>query len=129
MLYFAPRTLQNVPNMMANPSKPPGQRLVKRMSARTKWLIMAPAGLLLIGFGLCVFAGAGYDMHAGAPFMRWFLRGTYSLILVNGGLCIFGSAIRFRAMIDTRQIIRQELKRRQKEANKKRKGPGPRRED
>lgn len=113
---------------MANPSKPPGQRLVKRMSARTKWLIMAPAGLLLIGFGLCVFSGAGYDMQAGAPFMRWFLKGTYSLILINGGLSIFGSAIRFRVMIDTRQIIRQELKRRQKEFNKKRKAPSPKRD-
>lgn len=113
---------------MTNTPKPPGQRLVKRMSARTKWLIMAPSGLLLIGFGLCVFSGAGYEMQTGAPFMRWFLKGTYSLILVNGGLCIFGSAIRFRVMLDTRQIIRQELKRRQKEFNKKRKAPSPKRD-
>lgn len=114
---------------MANPPKPPGQRLVKRMSARTKWLIMAPTGLLLIGFGLCVFSGAGYDMQAGAPFMRWFLKGTYSLILINGGLSVFGSAIRFRVMIDTRQIIRQELKRRQKDSNKKRKAPPQKRDE
>ena len=91
------------------------------MSARTKWLLMAPAGLLLIGFGLCVFAGASHDMQTGAVWSRWFLKGTYSLILINGGLCIFGSAIRFRVMIDTRQIVRQELKRRQKEQTKKQK--------
>ena len=114
---------------MANIQKAPGQRLVKRMSARTKWLIMAPSGLLLIGFGLCVFSGAGYDMQVGAPFMRWFLKGTYSLILINGGLCIFGSAIRFRVMIDTRQIIRQEMKRRQKEFGRTKKTPPTRRDE
>lgn len=111
---------------MANPAKPPGQRLVKRMSARTKWLILAPVGLLLIGAGLCVLVGAGYEMHAGAPFMRWFLKGTYSLILVNGGISIFGSAIRFRVMLDTRQLIRQELKRQRKDFKRYKKAPSQR---
>jgi hypothetical protein len=114
---------------MANPGKPPGQRLVNRMSARTKWLLLAPAGLLLIGAGLCVLVGAGIEMNTGAPFMRWFIKGTYSLILVNGGISIFGTAIRFRVMIDTRQIIRQEIKRNYKKYVKPKKAPSQRRNE
>ena len=114
---------------MADPRKPPGQRLVNRMSARTKWLLLAPAGLLLIGAGLCVLVGAGYDMNSGAPFSRWFIKGTYSLILINGGISIFGTAIRFRVMIDTRQIIRQELKRNYKKFGKNKKAPLPKRNE
>ena len=99
------------------------------MSARTKWLLLAPAGLVLIGAGLCVLVGAGYDMQNGAPFMRWFIRGTYSLILVNGGISIFGTAVRFRVMMDTRQIIRQELKRNYKKFNKIKKAPPQKRDE
>jgi hypothetical protein len=111
---------------MAKPAKPPGQRLVNRMSARTKWLLLAPAGLILIGAGLCVCIDAGFDMHGDAPFMRWFLKGTYGLILFNGGLSVFGNAIRFRVMLDTRIVMRQELKRRQKEFRKfAKKAPAP----
>lgn len=96
------------------------------MSARTKWLILAPVGLILIGAGLCVLSGAAYEMQNGAPFARWFIKGTYSLILVNGGISIFGTAVRFRVMLDTRQLIRQEFKRRQKEFKKYKKTSSPR---
>lgn len=99
------------------------------MSARTKWLLLAPAGLMLMGAGLCVLTGAGYEMQTGAPFMRWFIKGTYSLILFNGGASVFGTAIRFRVMIDTRQIIRQELKRNYKKYAKPKKAPSQRRDE
>jgi hypothetical protein len=110
---------------MANLTKPPGQQLMKRMSARTKWLLLAPTGVLLVGAGLCVCIDAAFDMHGTAPFSRWFLKGTYGLILFNGGLSLFGTGMRFRAMLDTRQIIRQELKRRQKELKRYAKKASP----
>ena len=100
---------------MAKPTQPPGRRLVNRMSTRTKWLILAPLGLVLIGAGLCVLTEAAYAKHAGAPFRQWFLWGTYSLILINGGLSLFGQAVRFRAQLDYRRFVRRELKKRDRE--------------
>lgn len=100
---------------MAKIAQPPGRRLVNRMSTRTKWLILAPLSLVLIGAGLCVLTEAAWAKHTGAPFWQWFLRGTYSLILINGGLSLFGQAVRFRAQLDYRRFVRRELKKRDRE--------------
>ncbi|MVM34523.1 hypothetical protein GO755_31125 [Spirosoma sp. HMF4905] len=100
---------------MAKLAKPPGQRLVKRMSTRTKGLIIAPLGLLLFSVGLCVFSVAAEAHQTGAPFRQWFLWGAYSLILVNGGLLLFGQAVRYRAQLDYRRFVRRELKKRDRE--------------
>ncbi len=100
---------------MAKPPQPPGQRLVNRMSTRTKWLILAPLSLLLIGAGLSVLSEAGWAKHTGAPLRQWFLWGTYGLILINGGLSLFGQAVRFRVQLDYRRFVRRELKKRDRE--------------
>ncbi|GAB3900416.1 hypothetical protein GCM10028803_23260 [Larkinella knui] len=107
--------------MPVAPSKPPGRRLIKRMSTRTKWLLLAPFSLILIGYGLCVFSEAANLKHTGEPFSRWFLLGTYSLIVINAGLSLFGQAIIFRVQMETRRAIRRHLKKllraRQKKEN------------
>lgn len=109
---------------MAKSTEPPGRRLVNRMSTRTKWLILAPLSLVLIGAGLCVLTEAAHAKHTGAPFQQWFLWGTYSLILVNGGLSLFGQAVRFRAQLDYRRFVRRELRKRDREyERRKRKTP------
>ncbi len=100
---------------MAKLAKPPGQRLVKRMSTRTKGLIIAPLGLFLFSVGLCVFSEAVQAKEIGAPFRQWFLWGFYSLILINGGLLLFGQAVRYRAQLDYRRFVRRELKKRERE--------------
>ncbi|GAB3718069.1 hypothetical protein GCM10028816_01790 [Spirosoma lituiforme] len=100
---------------MSKLAKPPGQRLVKRMSTRTKGLIVAPLGLLLCSVGLCVFSEAVQARHLDAPFRQWFLWGVYSLILFNGGLLLFGQAVRYRAQLDYRRFVRRELKKRDRE--------------
>lgn len=82
------------------------------MSTRTKWLLLAPSSLALIGAGLCVLSEAGNAKHTGAPMQQWFLWGTYGLILVNGGLSLFGQAVRFRVQLDYRRFVRRELKKR-----------------
>ncbi len=97
---------------MAKITPPPGRQLVERMSTRTKWLLLAPVSLVLIGAGLCVFSEAAYAKHNDAPFRQWFLWGTYSLILINGGLSLFGQAVRFRAQLDYRRFVRRELRKR-----------------
>ena len=98
--------------MLPNESdiKPPGQKLVSKLSARTKWLILAPLGLVLIGYGLCVFSEAGNLKHTGSRPIEWVLLGTYSLILINGGLSLFGQAIYFRVMMDVRKETRRSLR-------------------
>jgi hypothetical protein len=90
--------------------KAPGQRVLKRMSTRTKWLLLAPTSLVLIGAGLCFFSEAANAKHTGQPFAAWFWLGTYSLILINGGLSLFGQAVRFRAQLDYRRFVRREFR-------------------
>ncbi|GAB4036618.1 hypothetical protein [Spirosoma gilvum] len=111
---------------MTKLAKPPGQRLVKRMSTRTKGLIFVTLGLILFSIGLCVFSVAADANQSGAPFRQWFLWGTYGLILINGGLLLFGQAVRYRVQIDYRRFVRRELKKRDREwarALQKRKAP------
>ena len=100
---------------MAKLTKPPGQRLVKRMSTRTKGLIVAPLGLLLISAGLWVLSEAVQVRHTGAPARQWVLWGAYSLVLLNGGLLLFGQAVRYRAQLDYRRFVRRELKKRDRD--------------
>ncbi|WP_394994753.1 hypothetical protein [Emticicia sp.] len=99
--------------------KPPGTKLLKRMSLYTKWLLSAIGGLTLIGFGLSVFSEATNLKHTNAPFLRWFLLGSYSLIMINGGLCVFGQAIIFKIKMENKKLIKKALKERAKCASKK----------
>lgn len=112
---------------MANPAEPPGRRLVKRMSTRTKWLILAPLSLVLIGAGLCLFSEAGHAKHTGRPFREWFLWGTYSLILINGGLSLFGQAVRYRVQMDYHRFVRRQLKKQERELMRKKRKTSPNR--
>ena len=107
---------------MAKLAQPPGRRLVKQMSTRTKWLLLAPISLMLVGAGLCVLSEAGNVKHTGGPFRQWFLLGLYGLILVNGGLSCFGQAVRYRVQLDYRRFVRRELKRR--DGRKRKSSPG-----
>ncbi len=106
---------------ISGPVKPPGKRIIKRMPTRTKWLLLSVASLLAIGAGLCIFSEAAHLKHINRPTGQWVLMGTYSLILINGGLCLFGQAVRFRVMMDTRQIVRREIRKKARELQGKRK--------
>lgn len=90
--------------------KPPGKKLLSKMTTHTKWLILAPVSLLLIGYGLCVFSEAGNLKHTGSRDVEWILLGTYSLILINGGLALFGQAVRYRVLMDVRKETRRSLR-------------------
>lgn len=80
------------------------------MSTRTKWLILAPLGLVLIGYGLCVFSEAAHLKHSGEPLSRWFLLGTYSLVVINSGISLFGQAVIYRTQIGLRREYRRRLR-------------------
>lgn len=82
-------------------------------------MILAPTGLMLVGYGLCVFSEAAFLKHSGQPFQRWFLLGTYSLIVVNAGLALFGQAVIFRAQIEIRREMRRRIRKMVREMYKK----------
>lgn len=99
--------------------KPPGAQLIKRMSTRTKWLILAPLGLVLFSFGLCVLSEAAHQRRIGQPTQVWVLLGLYSLALINTGLIFFGEALRFRILLDVRRETRRSMRQLLRKVNAK----------
>ncbi|GGM92234.1 hypothetical protein GCM10010967_26700 [Dyadobacter beijingensis] len=80
------------------------------MSTRTKWMILAPLGLLLFSFGLTVLSEAAHQRRIGEPTQVWVVLGLYSLALINGGLIMFGEALRFRILLDVRRETRRSMR-------------------
>lgn len=64
------------------------------------WLWQAPAGLVLVGFGLSLFGHATIKKAASRPAREWVLWGTLSLVVINGGLCLFGDAVKHRVFYE-----------------------------
>lgn len=60
---------------------------------KKRWLIRAPLGLILIGFGACCIAEAAMLKYSGTDTLNWVLAGTGALVVFNSGICIFGDAI------------------------------------
>lgn len=58
-----------------------------------KWLLRAPLGLVLVGFGACLIAESALLKAAGADTGTWVAAGTGALVVFNSGLCLFGDAI------------------------------------
>ncbi|MCU0468453.1 MAG: hypothetical protein MUF58_07615 [Arcicella sp.] len=93
------------------PKKAPGQRLMKQMPLRTKWLLCAAGGLLLFGFGISVVSSAAtLKADPNVAFTRWFIWGLYGLIMTNLGLVCFGQAIRFRVLMDINKKFNKQEK-------------------
>ncbi|TDE17599.1 hypothetical protein [Dyadobacter psychrotolerans] len=99
--------------------KPPGKKLIKRMSTRTKWMILAPVGLLLFSFGLTVLSEAAHQRRTGEPTQVWVVLGLYSLVLINVGLILFGEALRFRILLDVRRETRRSMRQLLRKVNSK----------
>jgi hypothetical protein len=96
--------------MRLKPEKPPGKKLVKRMSLRTKYWLLGTASALMIGSGLSILCEAAFMKFSGEPTIRWFLTGSYAFILIIGGLGLMQTATRFRTMIDVRREVRRAIK-------------------
>ena len=58
-----------------------------------RWLIRAPLGLVLVGFGACLIAEAAMDKFEGLPTGHWVTYGTIALVVFYSGLSIFGDAV------------------------------------
>ncbi|HKK75795.1 MAG TPA: hypothetical protein VJ953_12030 [Saprospiraceae bacterium] len=61
-----------------------------------RWLIQAPTGLVLIGFGASLVAEAAMTKYSGASTWNWVAYGTIALIVLNSGLSLFGDSILHR---------------------------------
>jgi len=61
------------------------------------WLIKAPLGLSIIGFGACLISEAAMLKYGGAATWEWVKSGTLALVVFNAGLCVLGDAIKHRA--------------------------------
>jgi len=99
--------------------KPPGKKLIKRMSTRTKWMILAPIGLLLFSFGLMVLSEAAHQRRTGEPTQVWVVLGLYSIVLINVGLIFFGEALRFKILLDVRRETRRSMRQLLRKVNTK----------
>ncbi|GAA3949344.1 hypothetical protein [Hymenobacter algoricola] len=63
------------------------------MTHKKKWLVFAPSGLMVIGFGACLVQWAAAKKTAGEPTAEWVAAGTVALGVFNAGLCLFGRGV------------------------------------
>ncbi|HET9502201.1 MAG TPA: hypothetical protein VFO93_01580 [Hymenobacter sp.] len=63
------------------------------MTHKSKWLLLAPAGLMAIGAGACLVSWAGSLKAHGAPAKEWVPAGTAALVVLNAGVSIFGHGV------------------------------------
>ncbi len=61
------------------------------------WLLKAPLGLLLTGFGAVLISEAAGKKFGGAPTARWVVAGTLALTVFNSGLSVLVDAGKHRA--------------------------------
>jgi len=71
------------------------------------WLIQAPLGLVIIGFGACLIAESAMLKAAGGETWRWIAAGAVSLCVFNTGLCIFGNSILERVRYERKSALKQ----------------------
>lgn len=67
------------------------------------WLIQAPTGLILVGFGACLIAESAIFKASDAKTWQWVAAGTVSLCVFNAGLCVFGNAILERVRYESQK--------------------------
>ncbi|GAB3835115.1 hypothetical protein [Hymenobacter jeollabukensis] len=63
------------------------------MTHKSKWLLFAPSGLVVIGFGTCLVQWASDMKRNGEPTAQWVAAGTLALGVFNAGLSLFGRGV------------------------------------
>ena len=61
-----------------------------------RWFIQGTIGILLFGFGLCLFSEASFFRRTDPPAWQWVGFGTLSLVVVMAGLILIVDSVRFR---------------------------------
>jgi hypothetical protein len=73
------------------------------MTHKTKWLILAPSGLIVIGAGACLIGWATTLKNRGAATGKWVAAGTAALTVFNAGLSLFGRSIMEKTLYELRE--------------------------
>ena len=63
------------------------------MTHKSKWLIFAPVGLLVIGAGASMVHWAGSLKDRKVPVLQWLAAGTAALAVLNAGISLFGQGV------------------------------------
>jgi hypothetical protein len=73
------------------------------MTHKSKWLLLAPTGLVVIGFGTCLVQWAADMKRDGAPTGQWVAAGTVALGVFNAGLSLFGRGVVENVLYEVRE--------------------------
>jgi ABC-type iron transport system FetAB permease component len=63
------------------------------MTHKEKWLVFAPAGLMVIGLGNCLVQWAADKKRNGYSTKEWVAAGTAALVVFNVGVSLFGRSV------------------------------------
>lgn len=73
------------------------------MTHKTKWLVFAPSGLMVIGFGACLIQWATALQKEGKPTAEWVGAGTLALGVFNAGISLFGRGVAESVLYQVRE--------------------------
>ena len=73
------------------------------MTHKSKSMIFAPAGLMLIGAGASMVHWAGSLKDKGQPARLWVPAGTAALVVLNAGISLFGRGAVENALYQVRE--------------------------
>ncbi len=73
------------------------------MTHKTKWLLLAPLGLVAVGAGASLVHWAGTLKDQNRPTREWVLAGTGALAVLNAGLSLFGRSVVEKVLHEVRE--------------------------
>ena len=73
------------------------------MTHKKKWLLLAPAGLMVIGAGASMVHWAGSLKDQGQPTSTWVAAGTAALVVLNAGVSLVGRAVAENVLYQLRE--------------------------
>lgn len=79
------------------------------MTHKKKWLLFAPSGLVVIGFGTCLVQWAAAKKERGEPTRDWVVAGTVALGVLNAGLSLFGRGVVEKALYEVKEKYDDEF--------------------
>jgi hypothetical protein len=78
------------------------------MTHKKKWLLFAPAGLMVVGFGACLVQWAAAKKERGVSTGEWVTAGTVALGVFNAGLSLFGRGVAEGVLYELREKEQEE---------------------
>lgn len=70
---------------------------------KTKWLVFAPGGLMVIGLGMCLVEWAADLKRQQVPTLQWFAAGSAALVVLNSGISLFGRGVVEKVLHEVRE--------------------------